>query len=88
MHTGQHYFSKEKLKELLVKFDAEETRTKLGAKELKGFVFTSGRTEDGNACSYAFPVYSMADPITEGDTIIYQNTDPATKGCPYPPPCL
>jgi hypothetical protein len=88
MHTGQHYFSKEKLKDLLVKFDSEETRTKLGAKELKGFVFTAGRTEDGNACSYAFPVYSMADPLTEGDSIIYQNTDPATKGCPYPPQCL
>jgi hypothetical protein len=88
MHTGQHYFSKEKLKDLLVKFDTEEIRTKLGAKELKGFVFTAGRTEDGNACSYAFPVYSMADPITEGDTIIYQNTDPTTKGCPYPPQCL
>jgi hypothetical protein len=88
MHTGQHYFNKEKLKDLLVKFDTEEIRTKLGAKELKGFVFTAGRTEDGNACSYAFPVYSMADPITEGDTIIYQNTDPTTKGCPYPPQCL
>jgi hypothetical protein len=88
MHTGQHYFSKEKLKALLERFEAEETRTKLGAKELKGFVFTAGRTEDGKPCSYAFPVYSLADPLTEGDNIIYQNTDPTTTGCPYPPPCL
>jgi hypothetical protein len=88
MHTGQHYFSKEKLKELLRKFEAEETMTRLGAKELKGFVFTAGRAENGNACSYAFPVYSMADPITEGDTIIYQNTAPTTQGSPYPPQCL
>ena len=79
MHTGQHYFSKEKLKELLRKFEAEETMTRLGAKELKGFekVFLNpGETKqvtvvlDRRAFSY-YDVTGQQWTVAPGDFDIY-----------------
>jgi len=87
MNTGQFYFSKKKLQELLQKFESDEFRKRVGDRDLKGFVFTPGRTAEGKPTAFAFPVFTMPGETMANDTIVYQNTDPAYGGCPYPPPC-
>lgn len=87
MGTGQFYFSKAKLERLLAKFNDPQFINRLGGKELKGVVFTAGRKQDGQPCSYAFPVYSLGSDAGMEEAIIYQNTEEKDAGCPYPPPC-
>jgi len=88
MGTGQFYFSIEKLRSMLARFESPEfQRQVVGGRELKGFVFTAGRTENNQPCAYAFPVFSMPGDNMNDDTILYQNTDAGSSGCPYPPGC-
>jgi hypothetical protein len=103
MNTGQYFFSKEKLSKMLAEFDSEKFKEQVGGRELKGFVFTAGRNEEGEARAFAFPLFSPPEQYPENattggggvaatgnissGTILYQNTAAGSSGCPYPPPC-
>ena len=78
MYTGQYYFSKQKLQELLKKFDSDS---------LQGFVFMLGRGQDGQPSAFAFPLMAPATGSADQGNSLKENVDPSLAGCPYPPPC-
>jgi hypothetical protein len=83
-HTNQHYFSVEKLQNLITKFSGASP---VSGKDLKGFVFVQGFNPGGQSRIYAYPVFGDKSKNPADGDLMLQNFDEATSACPYPPGC-
>ncbi len=83
-HTNQYYFTVEKLRALIKKFEHMQPTSN---KHLKGFAFTPGFDADQLPVVYAFPVFSEETKAGADGDILIQNISLALAGCPYPPKC-